>query len=243
MSEQNISKAPEQKQAFDDQVCNNWNTLSDEGALKFMCGGNKLSRELDLKGNLEDFVRLSFSPNHPMRFTCVRDKRIHNVAILEINITICGKIGTLLCDRNATRKKALISVSLESVNFDIVKNPNQFSVSEVDKPFYQAEILVKNHIPVDFITFPPTKANLSFEEFVRIQSFQIDPDVNPLVEENHSFDNPVPSPDVFQTSIQRPTRCYLFSLSHGTSKKELLPVLRPKSFATSNYYRGSRSFK
>ena len=174
----------------------------DKRKLTSVCGGNETSHNLDLRDNLEDFVRLSFSPNHPMQHVCLRENRIKKVAILEIDIQVCTKEGTLFSDCNTTRKKAIISDSIENVHFDIVKKADQFSVKENDRHFFQAEVLVKNHIPAVFISFPEIKANtgnfvrkqtfeekMALEELYRKQSeiFETDPDVNPIVEEKHNF--------------------------------------------------------
>jgi hypothetical protein len=39
----------------------------DEQKMAVVCGGDELSRELDEKKNLQDYVRLSFAQKHPMK--------------------------------------------------------------------------------------------------------------------------------------------------------------------------------
>lgn len=48
-------------------------------------GGGELSRSLDRKDNLQDFVRVSFTTQHPMMYVAMKEGRISNPVILEID--------------------------------------------------------------------------------------------------------------------------------------------------------------
>jgi hypothetical protein len=115
-------------------------------------GGNELSRNLDKNKGLEDYVRVSFTRNHPMMF--VEHTRDKNNIILEIDSEIAYLKSTLYSDVNANRNSAIIGKDLSDlkrIRFDLFKYPNHFKLSEDDRPYYQAEILVKNHIPSKYI--------------------------------------------------------------------------------------------
>ena len=45
-------------------------------------GGGELSRSLDRKDNLQDFVRVSFTTQHPMMYVAMKEGRISNPVIL-----------------------------------------------------------------------------------------------------------------------------------------------------------------
>ena len=115
-------------------------------------GGNELSRNLDKSKGLEDYVRVSFTRNHPMMF--VEHTRDRNNIILELDPEVVYLKSTLYSDVNANRKGASIGNDLsyfKKIRFDLFKYPNHFKLSEDERPYYQAEILVKSHIPLKYI--------------------------------------------------------------------------------------------
>lgn len=60
-------------------------------------GGCELSRSLDRKDNLQDFVRVSFTTQHPMMYVAMKEGRISNPVILEIDPeVIFGVIQNML---------------------------------------------------------------------------------------------------------------------------------------------------
>ena len=118
-------------------------------------GGDSLSRDLDKKYGLQDYVRLSFTKAHPMMFVAVNQGRIKNAVILEIDLNVCYFIDTKYSDMNATKTGhncgSLID-DLEAIKFNIVKQHNHFDISnEEDVKYFQAEVLVKTWIPIEFI--------------------------------------------------------------------------------------------
>ncbi len=115
-------------------------------------GGNELSRNLDKNKGLEDYVRLSFTRNHPMMF--VEHTRDRDNVILEIDPEVVYLKSTMYSDVNANRNNASIGKELSDfkrIRFELFKNPNHFKLSEEERPYYQAEILAKNHIPSKYI--------------------------------------------------------------------------------------------
>lgn len=118
-------------------------------------GGGPLSRSLDRQYSLQDYVRVSFTRNHPMMFVARNDGRIQNPVILEINLDVCYFQETRFADMNATKTghsqgKSLID--LQNIHFNTVKLPNHFDLDESEKSYFQAEILVKTWIPIKYIT-------------------------------------------------------------------------------------------
>ena len=115
-------------------------------------GGSLLSRNLDLRYNLHDYVRLSFNKRQPMLYVAKRDGRINNPVFLEISPEVVYWEETLFSDENATANSAIIGCGLddfERINFSFAKS-GQWQ-DEQEKKLIQAEVLVKSHIPLSFI--------------------------------------------------------------------------------------------
>lgn len=98
-----------------------------------------LSRNLDSRVGLEDYVRLSKSQNHPMFEAAIYYGRIRRLVWLKINPNVIDLPSTLFSDDNATSNRA-------TINND--KNTALNSTSP------QAEILVKTRIDPAKIIFP-----------------------------------------------------------------------------------------
>lgn len=117
-------------------------------------GGNTTSRTLDKLKKLEDFVRLSLVKDHPMKYIALRDQRIHNPITLKIKPEVCYFEETQFSTRNANSGNAEIGNTLndlKNINLEIIRVPSYLDLSNEQKPFFQAEILVKRWIPLDNI--------------------------------------------------------------------------------------------
>ena len=117
-------------------------------------GGSELSHELDYKENLQDYVRVSICKKHPMMYTAIKDERIVNPVILEIDTDVLFIEGNIFSDKNAVRKDSNKGKSLADfsrIHFNTVKKRSQFEVDEDEQEYYQAEILVPHHIPLHYI--------------------------------------------------------------------------------------------
>ena len=116
--------------------------------------GGLLSRQLDCRDGLESYVRISFTPQNPMMYVSMNEGRISNPVILLIDPEIIEEEGVLFADRNATRNGVQIGDSLDALNrihFDTVKANKYFDVSPDEQPFYQAEVLIPDSIPLKYI--------------------------------------------------------------------------------------------
>lgn len=117
-------------------------------------GPGSPSWSLDKRDNLEHYVRVSFTMNHPMMYVAMNEDRISNPVILEIDPEVIYDEDTKYVDRNAVRNGAHVGGSLEDfkkIHFQTVKARNHFDFDVDEQPFYQAEILVKNNIPLKYI--------------------------------------------------------------------------------------------
>ena len=119
-------------------------------------GGSPVSRQLDSGRNLEDYVRVSFTTQHPMMYVAMKDGRISNPVILEIDPEVIYWNETLYANLNAAKHtiKPIIGPTLsdfKQIHFQSVKVRTHFDLPEEEQPYFQAEVLVKNFIPLEYI--------------------------------------------------------------------------------------------
>ena len=119
-------------------------------------GGSPVSRQLNSGRNLEDYVRVSFTTQHPMMYVAMKDGRISNPVILEIDPEVIYWNETLYANLNAAKHtiKPIIGPTLsdfKQIHFQSVKVRTHFDLPEEEQPYFQAEVLVKNFIPLEYI--------------------------------------------------------------------------------------------
>ena len=133
-----------------------WADCNEKGIKIAKPGGSSQSRSLDQRDGLEHYVRLSFAKDHPMQYVAMNDGRISNPVVLEINLETALWENSLYADRNATKTGANVGGSLDDlkeVRFGLFNRMMRyFDMSDEAKTHYQAEVLVKNFIPLQYIT-------------------------------------------------------------------------------------------
>lgn len=132
-----------------------WADCEEKGIKISKPGGGDLSRSLDSRNSLQHYVRLSFVPDHPMMYVAMNEGRISNPVLLEIKLDVALWNDSLYADRNATRNGANVGGSLadlKAIRFGLFKGRRYFDMSDEGKMHYQAEVLVKNFIPLENIT-------------------------------------------------------------------------------------------
>lgn len=118
-------------------------------------GGDYDSRQMDCRDGHQNYVRVSFTRCHPMMYVAQREGRISNPVVLEISLDVAAEESTLFSDRNAVKNGAMIggSVSdLRKIHFSTVKARTHFDVDDDERMYYQAELLVREFIPLSMIT-------------------------------------------------------------------------------------------
>ena len=128
-----------------------WDYMDRHGINIPVAGGDSMSRSLDMKYNLQDYVRLSFCKDHPMayRLRMAGEK----IVLLMIDIRAAAFAGTQYSDMNAADSRHHHGPSmsdLERVDFNAVKR-TYVSSSDPDFKTHQAEVMVKTHIPSEYI--------------------------------------------------------------------------------------------
>ena len=132
-----------------------WKACQKNGIIVQRPGGNNDSRALDARKGLENYVRLCFTPNHPMKFVAQNDGRINDPVILEIALSVADLPTTKFSDRNANKNGAIIATGYNGANnihFATIRQQNHFNLTDDEKEFYQAEVLVLEKIPLLYIT-------------------------------------------------------------------------------------------
>lgn len=118
-------------------------------------GGESLSRSLDRRDGLQNHVRVSFVKDHPMMYVAMNEQRISNPVILEIAPEVIWWQDSLYCNMNVTRNGASYggdAEHLKQIHFNTVLRKRYFDLDEDEKAFYKAEVMVKNFIPLQYIT-------------------------------------------------------------------------------------------
>lgn len=114
-------------------------------------GGSSLSRDLDCKYNLEDYVRLSFCSDHPMAYRLSQEGA--ELVLLKIRIDVATFKDTLFSDMNATDSGHSCGGDISDLlKVDIIATKANY-VSKDSSIFkqHQAECMVKTFIPIEFI--------------------------------------------------------------------------------------------
>ena len=133
-----------------------WADCRDKGIKIPKPGSSGPSRSLDERDHLEHYVRLSFVEDHPMKYVAMNEDRISNPVVLEIDLEVALWDDTLYADRNATRSGAIVGgdfANLMTVHFGLFNRMMKyFDMTDEAKMHYQAEVLVKNFVPLKYIT-------------------------------------------------------------------------------------------
>ncbi len=133
-----------------------WADCDEKGIKIAKPGSSDSSRSLDKRDRLEHYVRLSFAHDHPMKYVAMNEGRISNPVVLEIDLETAFWENSLYADRNATKNGANVGGSLDDlkeVRFGLFNRMMRyFDMSDEAKTHYQAEVLVKNFIPLQYIT-------------------------------------------------------------------------------------------
>lgn len=117
-------------------------------------GGDSLSRSLDKRYNLENYVRLSVTDQHPMMYAALNSGRITDPVILTIDPELIYLKRTMFSNTNATKSDKEIGDTFEyfnNIKFEIMRN-SYLDIEDAERPYYQAEVLVFESIPVKYIT-------------------------------------------------------------------------------------------
>ena len=129
-----------------------WDYIQKNGLNIPKQGGGELSKRLDKQYRLEDYVRLSFCKYHPMSHVC-KTSRGMNLVLLKIKIDVATLKETRFSDRNATQtghKQGPTFTDLQRVSIAATQK-RYVRKDDPDFSFHQAEIMVKRHVPIEYI--------------------------------------------------------------------------------------------
>lgn len=129
-----------------------WHYADTNGIVITFPGGDTLSRNLDRRYGLQDYVRVSFCPDLPMQYRLKLEGR--NLALLEVDVEIAYYENTIFCNMNAadsSHMKGSELKDLERIKFSATKK-SYVRKDDPDFKHHQAEVLVKTWIPLEHIT-------------------------------------------------------------------------------------------
>ena len=114
-------------------------------------GGDSMSRSLDCRYDLEDYVRLSFCDDHPMTYRLSQNG--YDLVLLKIKVDVAELDATLFSDMNATDNNCNYGKTLADLQRVDLNATKRHYLRNTDPLFkkHQAEVLVKTFIPIDKI--------------------------------------------------------------------------------------------
>lgn len=115
-----------------------WKRLLSAGVVHWPAS-NDLSRDLDERVNLGNYVRLCLQPEHPMAYRAQKDGRIRDVVWLQVDGAVARWSATKFSSDNATSSRAVVDGKLETA---------------LQSRSNQAEVLVEGGINPRWIKFP-----------------------------------------------------------------------------------------
>jgi hypothetical protein len=129
-----------------------WNYCEKNGINIPSPGGDNSSRSLDMRYSLEDYVRLSFCSDHPMAYNKAKRDGVQLV-LLKIKIDVAAFKDTLFSDMNATDNLHHHGGELEDLQKVDISATKANYVSRTDSIFkyHQAECMVKDYLPIEYI--------------------------------------------------------------------------------------------
>ncbi len=131
-----------------------WGDCVEKGLAVSRPGGSDASHQIDRGYGLQKYVRVSFTKEHPMMYVAMKDGRISNPVVLEIDLDVIYGEDTQYADRNAAKNGMNVGGTLDDfkkIHFQAVKARKHFDLPEEEQVFFQAEVLVKNFIPLEYI--------------------------------------------------------------------------------------------
>lgn len=131
-----------------------WADCEEKGITIAKPGGSNGSRQLDARDGLQHYVRVSFVTQHPMMYVAMNEGRISNPVLLEIDPQVIYWKDSKYADRNATKKGAHVGGDIDdfkAIHFSAIKARKHFDLDDDEQKFFQAEVLVKNFIPLEYI--------------------------------------------------------------------------------------------
>ena len=128
-----------------------WNRLVGQ-CISHVPGSNNLSRELDMRRNLQDYIRLCMDKDHPMAYIAQRDGRVKKLVWLEIDEAVLANSKVLYASDNATANRTIINADQSTVLYSTAR---------------QREILILGVILPRYIVFPASHSTTASRRISR----------------------------------------------------------------------------
>lgn len=122
-------------------------------------GGNQISFNADKATNMDCFVHLCLTTNHPMAYVARQDGRIKDIVWLRIHPHIIKLPNVLITDAvsNKTGVKPMLASDIHKLDLEVVYKRTNWGDPAVNarlKIAEKYEILVPNYVPLNYILNP-----------------------------------------------------------------------------------------
>lgn len=115
---------------------------------------SEVSRNLDYRKQLSNYVHLSYEQKHPMLYQALVEGRLSEYTVYNISPEVLILKTTLFTNGNAARNNVHISDSIDfllNINFKSFHNKNYWELSQEEQLLFQSEVLVQEQIEKQFI--------------------------------------------------------------------------------------------
>ena len=126
---------------------------------KVIRGGNEWSRSADAWTDMDRYVHLCFTDDHPMEYLAKQDGRILESRFLTVHAEVLHIEGTLFCDGVSNRAQGVSYLpALEagpSIDFEVLYEFTDWHDANIQarrKRARKYEILVPDFVPIKLIT-------------------------------------------------------------------------------------------
>jgi len=151
--------------------------MAEKGNARPITGGSEYSLRSDIESGAADYVHLSYCREHPMFKDRIRIKQLY--CLLTIDIEVATWEDTIFTNMNALDSLCNAGIDADFLKqwvcFDAVKRKNVCE-NDLDYKPHQAEIMVRNNIPKEYILNLHTKIpllNASFYNDYRDKCWEI----------------------------------------------------------------------
>ena len=129
-----------------------WHYCKEHDIIIPNAGGDSLSRGLDIRQGLQDYVRLSFCNDHPMAYR--KHQEGSELYLLKVSIDVAAFESARFSDRNAASNSFSCGSDLEHLKKVNINATQRSYVSRQEGEIFslhQAECMIKTFIPIEYI--------------------------------------------------------------------------------------------
>lgn len=128
--------------------------LMERGIVPNRTGGDEVSHMIDSAYHIDKYVHLCFSPRQYSLDAACKSGRIKDAKILEISLEALHFGNPVYSALNYTREEAIVSAGIQAlskIHIETALREDLELIPLCERRFHQAEILVENQVPLQFL--------------------------------------------------------------------------------------------